>query len=195
MCYSLCPSTRLFAAVAAAALISFQPLLAAPSVSFSDPGILQQSDSLLNGVSMDFDSSNRAHISYVNYSGGNILKYAYYNGTQWITESLPQITVYSAIPPTSIRIDSAGYPHIVCNSPGNDYVYKDASGWHFENLSGSLGAPALRIGTDGKPRVAYYDSTLQAYRYAVRSAGVWSYETVAPTVYHSGKITRTSSAS
>lgn len=177
-----CALTPLLAAV------SLGGLSAAPSIQFGDPETVQEVDQLLNGVSMDFDPSNRAHISYVNYSAGNIVMYAYYNGTKWITQSLPQLRVLSSISPTSLRIDSAGYPHIACNGVSYDYAYKDASGWHFQDVAGRVGSPSLRFGSDGKLRLAYYDADIQAYRFGVRSGGVWTLETVAPTIYHSGKI-------
>ncbi|MEI6915539.1 MAG: hypothetical protein WCL39_10435, partial [Armatimonadota bacterium] len=152
---------------------------ALPTISWDTPAFVQEYDSLINGVSIAYDSANHPHVSYVSYSAGNILKYAHFDGVNWVVESLNSVSVMSSMDNTSIQIDSAGYPHIACTGRTSDYVYKDAGGWHYEDIADAVVNPSLRIGTDGKSRVTYYDTHLAAYRYSVRTAGVWASETIA----------------
>lgn len=169
--------------IALATVLSPCALFAA-SVAWDPPTIVDAGGDIANSLSIDFDSAKRPHISYVDYSAGNILRYAYFDGAMWQVESFHGIRATTAQTKTSIRVDAAGYPHIVlAGGPGPDYVAKDASGWHFEDIDNIYYSPSLRIGSDGRRHVAYWTYTggpvEKSYRYAVRTAGVWAKETVA----------------
>ncbi len=71
------------------------------------------------------DSQEKPHISY---KSGDYLKHAYYNGSNWIIE-----TVEAGGSDSSIRINPNGYPYIGHYDDVNDrvkYAFKNASGWH-----------------------------------------------------------------
>ncbi len=154
---------------------------AAPSVAWGVPQIEAQGSVIPNGQSLAFDSSDRPHISYIDYTSGNIIKYAYFNGSSWQVTAFHNVRAGSAQQTTSIQIDAAGYPHIaVPGGGGISYIYKDAGGWHFEAVGEVDETPSLRIGSDGKPRMAFVardnPRDKRHIMYAVRSAGVWSVE-------------------
>lgn len=154
---------------------------AAPAVSWGEPDVIAQLSDVPNGLSLAYDSQNRPHISYIDYSGGNVVKYAYWTGSTWAIQPLPQLHVTSALTRTSIALDASDNPHIACSGVGPDYAYRSGGVWSYEHIEGAPGNPSLKIGTDGMVRVAYYESGIRAYRYAERRAAGWLKDTAAPT--------------
>ncbi len=160
------------------------PAVFAASVAWDPPVLIDGGGDIANSLSIAFDSTSHPHIASVDFSSGGILLYAHFDGAVWRVESFHNVAVTHPQSKTSLRVDSSGYPHIVvAGGSGPDYIYKDASGWHSEDIDNIYYSPSLRIGTDGVARVVYWTWTggpvERSYRYAKRIGGVWQKETIA----------------
>lgn len=156
------------------------------AVQFGNPETLVRTLAASRGMSLAFDSANRPHISFIDYTSGNRLVYARWNGFSWIFKFFNDIRISSAQLPTSLALDSSDRPHIAVS--GNfHYVWLDSTNtWRYEYVapSGSPICTNIEIGTDGLVRMAFVEANLtnRFIRYAQRSvAGVWTVETVATT--------------
>lgn len=135
-------------------------------------------------MSLAYDSANRPHISFIDYTSGNRLVYARWTGTTWSIKYFNDVRITSAQIPTSIALDSSDRPHIAL-AGNQDYVWLDSTNtWRYENFGNVQYSPNIEIGTDGLIRMAYieWSGSNRLVRYAQRtSTGVWSIETVATT--------------
>ena len=144
-------------------------------------------------TSLALDSSNNPHIIYID-SNGN-LKYAVKSSGVWTKE-----TVGSSADFASLALDSAGNPHIVYDYSYFDsaneigycylkYAVKSGGSWTTETVdnSGNVGEFAtLALDSAGNPHIGYaYDyynsndgSDYLYLKYAVKSGGSWTTETV-----------------
>ncbi len=159
---------------------------AAPGVSFGSPQVISTGPSLTNGVAIAYDSLNRPHISYIDYTGGNMLKYARWTGASWEVVTFHNVRIGSAQDPTSIALDSSDNPHIACAGGGVDYVYRSGGSWFYEDVGNVTTSPSIRVGTDGRPRMSYIEwaGSNRLVRFAIRGAGGgWTVET-AHTMSH-----------
>jgi hypothetical protein len=89
--------------------------------------------------------------------------------------------------PTSLALDSSGYPHISyyeqINGPNEtlNYAYQDASGWHFTSLGSGDGFGAsgqytsIALDSSGYPHIIFYEPETLVYFY--QDAAGW-HETV-----------------
>jgi PKD repeat protein len=115
--------------------------------------------------SLVLDSSGNPHISYnVNSGGGGgSLKYAYYNGTQWIISTVSTLKSSSS----KIILNSANSPIIVyedVNTGNLKYAYQEGTNWIINNVNTIDGVGqwiSLTLSPSGIPTVSY--STANSY--------------------------------
>ena len=141
------------------------------------------------GTSLALDSLERAHISYGEDERGD-LRYASYNGSQWIIE-----TVEVGIPGdnslvgaySSLAIDDADNPHISYARYGetiggdwpNDlkYAWKQDGSWQFASpdTAGAVGYyTSIALDTWNRPHISYYDQDNHALKYIYSNGTGWA---------------------
>jgi len=138
------------------------------------------------------DEYNR-YVAYYAASGHN-LKYAFYDGGDWTTETVlsdGDVGQYC-----SIAIDSNGVPHIVCYDATNTrllIVENPGPGWSIGEVDGAYSDvgkyTSIAIDSGGTVHISYYDVTNGNLKYAtVIDAEVTTY-----TVASSGDVGKYSS--
>lgn len=130
----------------------------------------------MSGVenSLVLDANDRPHLASVDqYSHNGDIRYAYWDGAAWQAEwvELDGYSGYFGQPNPSLALDAEQDVHMAFyNDTGLAYGYRDALGWHTENVP-SVGvedhsSAALAIGADGYPRIAHsLDNASLAYSY------------------------------
>gem|GEM_PF-3136773 len=140
-------------------------------------------------TSLALDSKDHPHIAA--YGGSYIcdgdttsdryyyLQYAYNDGSGWLVEFVDSGNNAGLF--CSIALDISGYPHMVHWDQYNNerhYCWKDATGWHVENLGGGSGYDfSIQIDDDGFAHMSY--STGGSIEYAHKTVSGWSVQTVA----------------
>lgn len=138
-------------------------------------------------TSLALDSSGNPHISYCHIGE---LKYAYYDGSEWHTETADYSTYVGN--DSSLALDSNNYPHVVyCHyDTGTEehylkYAYKDAGGWHAEigvDTGYDISYPAMDLDSNGYPHIIYRYTEDSAYaselKYAYMDGSGWHIETI-----------------
>ncbi len=125
------------------------------------------------GTSLRLDGAGRPHVSY---SAGAFLdlRYAWYDGTAWISETLDNNAGVN-----SLALDSDGRPHIAYDdwtSGELKYAYYDGAAWQIDNVD--LGGTAsLALDAVGRPHIAYHGNN-NDLRYAYNDGSDWITETV-----------------
>jgi hypothetical protein len=117
-------------------------------------------------TSMALAMSNRPHISYYDESNGD-LKYAYYNGSTWITETVDSAGDVGKT--TSLVLDTFGRPHITYSDKTNyalKYARFDGTGWLTEtvNNAGIVNddyGVSLALDSSGYPHISLPDILFQ----------------------------------
>ena len=115
--------------------------------------------------SLALDSSGNPCISYI--WNNTCLKYAYWNGTQWLTETVSALGSSSS----KLVLDNSNSPLIVymdAISYNLKYAYKEGSKWIISNIdsvNGAFGSISLALDSSGIPNVSY-ESTDSNLRYA-----------------------------
>ena len=120
-------------------------------------------------TSLGLDANGFAHISY---NDRYDLKYAYQDATGWYTETVDTAWEVAG---NSLRLDSAGLPHIVYVGEGVTYAYKDASGWHKQMIDGTTNGVSMALDSAGYAHVSYVRGALT---YAYQDASGWHTQTV-----------------
>lgn len=111
--------------------------------------------------SLKIDSLGNPHISYIQSDG--ILKYAYWNGLNWINEVVDAIQTQG----TNLILDELGDPKIIYFDEVNDiikFAYKDinSSSWSIETINITNGASpwcSVVLNSLGVPELAYADNS------------------------------------
>jgi len=152
------------------------------------------SNSVVGGVSLALDSSNRPHISYaLNYLSNDCyycLKYAVWNGSDWdfqYVEKSAQTSVPISIGGPQLILDPAGAPHIlyyhmVDGHPPYTYYLLYASlvgdGWDVQTIvSGHIGTSSIALeAVTGIPHIVYQGESSLIHTYWNGSA--WIAQTV-----------------
>ncbi len=110
-------------------------------------------------TSIQLDSEDYPHISYLSRPNFD-LKYAYYNGTNWIKtiiDTSNNIGQYS-----SLQLDTCGQPHISYGDWTNfdlKYAYYNQSGWTIETVDapGDVRKWTSLVLINDFPSIVYYD--------------------------------------
>ncbi len=148
-------------------------------------------------TSIALDSSGRPHISYFDFTNGN-LKYARRACTRvdgksgalgifcfWSKVTVDTADVVSGF--TSIALDSSGLPHISYTVFGGGYsevkyARRFSSGsWSLETVdTGGVGMQtSVALDSSGLPHISYPDNVNHTLKYARKQpSGAWSRETV-----------------
>ncbi len=112
--------------------------------------------------SLALDSSGNPRISYIAGENGGVLKYAYWDGTQWNTEAVDNQKASSS----KLVIDKSGsplivYPDLITNHL--IYAYKEGSNWVTTNtidaLDGAEQWISFVLNSAGVPTVSYATAT------------------------------------
>ncbi len=115
--------------------------------------------------SLALDSFGNPYISYIWNSTS--LKYAYWNGTQWITETISGLKSVAC----KLVLDQSNSPLIVYQdaiSKNLEYAYKEGSKWviiNIDSINGAFSQISLTLNASGIPNVSY-ESTDYNMRYA-----------------------------
>ncbi|MBN1878785.1 hypothetical protein JW823_01625 [bacterium] len=133
-------------------------------------------------ASLAIDSLNQAHISYFD-DKNNHLKYARQTGGAWSIVTLDTLSGTGYC--TSLELDSFENPHIAYgdNQSGNQglyYTFFDGANWQYETIQNSF-VPfsiSLVLDSNGEPCITYHDQYDRKLKYASRSGGLWTIETV-----------------
>jgi len=127
-------------------------------------------DGVVGGyTSLKLDSSGYPHISYHNYTNGD-LKYAWKDGAGWHITTVDSAGIVGRY--TSLELDSSGFPHISYYDEANGdlrYAWKDGAGWHITTVdsAGDVGLDtSLELDTSGYPHISYYDAANGDLKYA-----------------------------
>jgi hypothetical protein len=132
-------------------------------------------------TSLDIDSNDFAHISYYDYTNGN-LKYCKYDGfnSDIITVDFKgDVGRYS-----SIAVDSHNYPHISYYDRTNGdlkYAFFSGTNWELQTLDriGNVGMyTSITIDTQDNPHISYCDYQNRFVKYAYWSGNRWNREIV-----------------
>ncbi|MDD5530477.1 MAG: T9SS type A sorting domain-containing protein [bacterium] len=137
-------------------------------------------------TSVCLDTFQRPNISYYDATNGN-LKYAKWNGTQWVIEKVD--TAGDVGMCTSLRIDDSNHPHITYYDDTNkDLKYAVWSGtkWNIEKIdtTGDIGKNNSLNYDDYSDNyyVSYYDETNGNLKYAIGGTkSSWSIYTIDTT--------------
>jgi parallel beta-helix repeat protein len=109
--------------------------------------------------SLALDSSGNPSISYI-YNDGS-LRYAYWNGTQWISETVDSTASSSC----KMVLNPSNSPIIIyrdSTSSNLKYAYKEGSNWVIHNIDAVNGAAlwdSLTLNSEGVPYVSYETKT------------------------------------
>lgn len=125
------------------------------------------------------------HISYRYRLGDSDLRYAWLNGTTWLTETVDSAGDVGKY--TSLALDSSGDSHISYFDDTNDalkYAWRSGTTWLSETVD-STGQPAWGRGTtslelDGAdmPYISYYDAVNDDLKLARFDGTVWIIQAV-----------------
>jgi len=137
--------------------------------------------------SLAIDSNNIPHISYFFDETGEEgleLKYAVWNGTQWVIETVDTNNAVGQY--TSLALDSNNYPHIsyyeshVPDKPSTGrlkYAYKDAAGWHkdiFVDSNPQSGKyTSIALDSSEQPHISYFDDSRDSVKYTRWLGSTW----------------------
>jgi len=137
--------------------------------------------------SIAVNSSNNAHITYLDVSNEN-LKYAYYNGNSWINSTIN--SGGRVAHQTSITIDSSDNIHVSYFDNQNNnlnYAYFGGSSWTTRTIDtgGGTGSStavgfhsSIAVETNGRAYISYQDITNSDLKYAFYDGNQWSSTTV-----------------
>lgn len=128
------------------------------------------------------DNVDHLHVVYQTAETEDHLKYAYWNGASWQTETL--FSQDGAMDGLSLALDANQRPHFSYYHGVNGtrelrYVVWNGATWQNEvadaNLEGTnwMEATSLALDAQGKPHIAYYLQDLTLLRYAHKSGATW----------------------
>lgn len=133
------------------------------------------------GVSLALDSSGFAHISYYQ---NNEIRYAFWDGSQWTTQTVDTNIGYSA--PPSLALDQNDRPHISYYYGYPNGVLRYASNtsgdWQIQTVdaAGDVGHDSsIAVDSLGYPHISYMDVTNADLKYAAWDGNSWFIQTIA----------------
>jgi len=125
---------------------------------------------------LGLDSMGNPHISYFDVAGAD-LEYAHKSGGVWTLEHV-DVAGYTG-EYNSLALDAMDNPHIVYNKDGDlTYAVKNG-GWSIVTVTpGNFKYFSLALDSEGDPHISYGDLTADDIKYAYRSGGIWSSESI-----------------
>lgn len=149
-------------------------------------------------ISMVLDHNNRPHVAFMNLTNGgdHSLRYAFYNGTQWVpggaNAGIVGLDLWRptiGFSNTYLQLDAAGTPHVVYSLPSDsvsvygEIQYATLQGgpdgvWQAEAIGAAGQDPTLAIGTDNLPRIAFNGAN--GLTFAYKPGATWTFETIMP---------------
>ena len=99
------------------------------------------------------------------------LKYAWYDGSSWQTETVDSGTGVGKY--SSLALDSSGKPHIAYDGR---YARYDGSSWQIETVGGEY--TSLALDSSDKAHISYYDAANADLKYTRYDGSTWQTETV-----------------
>ena len=143
---------------------------------------------------LELDASNHPHVSYMyhNYNPNPDpveLKYAWHNGTDWITTTLQTITGNSPTKHSSLALDSSGNPHISYYDSTNDtlrYTYYNGSSWIDSTVTADDAYDrgrfnSIALDSYDYPRISYRNESSDDLEMASWDGASWSTEVIDST--------------
>ena len=136
--------------------------------------------SVASFTSLALDRNDSAHISYFECVGGK-LKYAFWNGTAWMTEILDYTTGPIVVGGhTSIALDSVDYPHVSYADGKNGTVkhtFWNGTAWTIETVdSATWDTTSIAIDSNDNPHISYFSSAKLDLKYAKKGGGIVAYD-------------------
>lgn len=132
--------------------------------------------------SLALDNNGIPHVSFIQGDG---LRYATYNGANWILSSVDSAAVG---PDSSLALDSNGRAHISYRAGNNGRILKYArwngSAWDLSIVDGDIGAgteSALVLDTANNPHIAY--DSAAGLTYASWDGATWQFQLAAALSY------------
>ena len=146
-----------------------------------------------NGLTGDYaslvlDAAGYPHIIYrhcgyygsspFDYCSINDLRYTWYDGTEWHREVIDTREVADG--GASLKLDSAGRPHVSFGGNGLFYGWRDAMGWHTETVdSTETQFVSLALDDQDLPHISYFDfGGSRSLKYAWNDGVGWHSEIV-----------------
>ena len=131
-------------------------------------------------TSIEVDSKNRPHISYLEYTNYD-LRYAYLDKGEWVrqvVDSAGSVGWYS-----SLELDSHDRPHIAYLDSTNStlkYASFDGNSWTIESVDsgGASGGASLTLDSNDRPHISYQEHKSAYLKHAYYNGTSWIKETV-----------------
>ena len=143
--------------------------------------LIETVDSSDGFTSIVLDSSNKPHISYVDYGYG-IVKYAYFNGVSWQIEIADDVSGgFLVLCWSSISLDSLENPHIAYTKSAGwtadlRYAQRISSTWQTETVDFNGGYyTSITLDSSNHPHIAY--AGYYGMRHAYWGGSAWQLET------------------
>jgi hypothetical protein len=137
-------------------------------------------------TSIAIDSTGKPHISYYDDTQGT-LKYARWDGSNWIISTVDSDDNTALGQYTSIALDNSDHAHISYFYDWYDnsqlrYAHWTGSTWQISIIDSSLGTlgtyTSIAIDNSQQPCIAYCDKNTGILKYAVRNGSNWTISTV-----------------
>lgn len=104
----------------------------------------------------------------------------------WEIETVDGPRHFTRLRDRTLRIDTAGQPHLAFGGDALYYAHAEAAGWRIEVVDDSPGVgeyAALALDQANQPHIGYYDWLNGALKYAHRTAAGWQIATVDNTTH------------
>lgn len=150
-------------------------------------------------ASLALDAAGNPHIAYCNEgsmsspTSNPALRYAYHNGTSWVTHTVDTSTAFRIIGRyNSIAVDSTGRPHISYHDTYNmdlKYAHYDGSTWTntlVDGASDDVGIyTSIALDSSDRPHISYAElaSSGGELKYASFNGSSWSSQVLQSNVY------------
>jgi len=99
----------------------------------------------------------------------------------WLVECVDCPKYFTSMTDRSLRVDTAGHPHIAYGGDHLYYAWHDGSTWYLETVDDAPGVgsyASLALDGSGYPHISYYDDANHDLKYAYRDASGWHILTV-----------------